>query len=237
MTDYNSEQFDFAAFFAARLKERGLSVKKLSELSGIAQKDLQNLSEGDFDNLPSAPYLRGYTIKLSKILEFDPELWWNHFVRIGAVRMSGQEDALPTNRFAIAKSRRYGWLVFLLVLAALYGGLRFSKIMGRPTLLIDEPAEGIARVGESRIIARGSLSGGDELFVNGAPVELQKDGAWQKEVALEPGLNTIEFRARKLLGRETRVLRQVLYEPEVAPASPAGGPAAPTPSASAPAAF
>ena len=75
MTDYNSEQFDFASFFASRLKERGLTVKKLSELSGISQKDLQNLSEGDFDHLPPAPYLRGYTQKLSKILEFDPEFW------------------------------------------------------------------------------------------------------------------------------------------------------------------
>jgi hypothetical protein len=217
MTEYNSEQFDFAAFFASRLKERGLSVKKLSELSGISQKDLQNLSEGDFDNLPPAPYLRGYTIKLSKILEFDPELWWNYFVRIGAVKASGHEDTLPVNRFAITKGRRYGLVVAVIVVVLVYGGLRFSKILGRPTLIISEPGEGIARVKESNITVRGTIEDADNLFINGTLVEIKQDGTWQKNVVLEPGLNTVEFRARKLLGRETDALRQILYEPDALP--------------------
>ena len=220
MTDYNPEQFDFAAFFAAKLKERGLSLKKLSELSGISQKDLRNLSEGDFEHLPPAPYLHGYTQKLSKILEFDPDLWWSYFIRIGAVKTSGAEDSLPKNRFAIAKTRRYGWLIFLVVVVALYGGVRFSKILGRPTLTIDEPKEEITRVRESRIIVRGTLEDADELFVNGSPVEIKSNLTWERDVALEPGLNTIEFRATKLLGHETRAVRQVLYEPDVLPASP-----------------
>ena len=62
---------DFPSFFNERLKERGLTLKRLSELSGISVKHLEALAAGQFDNLPPAPYLRGYLLKLGQVLGFD----------------------------------------------------------------------------------------------------------------------------------------------------------------------
>ena len=45
----------FEQFFAEKIKERGLSLKKLSEMTGIAPSHIENLLRGDYENMPSAP--------------------------------------------------------------------------------------------------------------------------------------------------------------------------------------
>jgi lambda repressor-like predicted transcriptional regulator len=211
------QQFNFAAFFTAKLKERGLTLRKLSELSGISAQDLQNLSEGDFDHLPAAPYLRGYTIKLAKILEFDPDIWWQYFEAIGALKSSGETDYLPQNRFAIGKRAQYGWVIAVVVILVLYGGLRFSKILGRPTLIVLEPSESPVTVTINPMVIHGTLTGGDTLTMNGEAVMVADDGNWEKSIALEEGLNTISVKASKRLGKSVEDVLQIVYE---APASP-----------------
>ncbi|MFH1246710.1 MAG: helix-turn-helix domain-containing protein [Candidatus Liptonbacteria bacterium] len=206
------EQFDFAAFFTAKLKERGLSLKKLSELSGISMQDLKNLSEGDFESLPPGPYLRGYTQRLAKILEFDPEIWWQYFENIGVVKTSGMHDELPVNRFAIPRAKRYGWIITLVVVILLYGGLRFSKIMGQPTITVSDPSDSPAKVVDANIVLRGTLDNGDQLTVNGETVTVSGE-QWFKDISLQPGLNTIEIQASKRLGKQTILVRQIFYEP------------------------
>ena len=42
----------FEQFLNERLKERGMTLKRLSELSGISQKHLEYLARGEFDHLP-----------------------------------------------------------------------------------------------------------------------------------------------------------------------------------------
>lgn len=207
------QQFDFAAFFNAKLKERGLTVPKLSQLSGISMQDLQYLAEGDFDHLPPAPYLRGYTMRLAKILEFDPDVWWKHFETIGAVNSSGEEDRLPSNRFAISKSTRFFWIILVFGILAIYGGLRFTKILGKPILTILEPENSPHETQTNQITLRGRVENGDEVAINGEQLVVGENGAWQKEVSLEEGLNSFEISASKLLGKEIKLMRQIIYEP------------------------
>ena len=59
----------------------------------------------------------------------------------------------------------------------------------------------------------GTIENARELFMNGELVSIESGGAWEKGVALEPGLNTIEIRAKKFLGRETTITRQIFYTP------------------------
>lgn len=212
MPERYPEHFDFASFFSAKLKERGLTFPKLSQLSGISVQDLKNLSEGDFDELPPAPYLRGYTARLAKILEFDPEIWWKHFEDIGAVRRSGAADTLPQNRFEIPRAMRYRWIVALALLALLYGGLRFSQILGRPVITVAEPAANHAETSVSSVVFRGTFENGDQLFINDERVQIA-DGRFEKTVPLDEGVNTVRIRASKLLGKNVELQYQVVYNP------------------------
>jgi len=205
---------DFKTFFAERLKARGYTLRKLSEISGIAQDHLERLAEGRYDELPPAPYLRGYLDRLGELLDFSPDQWWEHLKTAGAGRSSGPADALPTNRFAPRSISRYVWLVVITVIIIVYGIIRFPAIVGQPTLEVTAPAEALVTVHEPAFTVRGRLENGDQLSVNGVPVTVQKDGAWQEDLLLEPNMNAVVVRAKKFLGGEMVITRQVLYEPQ-----------------------
>src|SRR5580658_10539475 len=90
----------FEEFFAARMKHKGMTLKKLGEMTGISPTHLQEIARADFNALPSAPYVHGYLVRLGKALDFDGEEWWNRVKNEGLVRNSGPADSLPENRFA-----------------------------------------------------------------------------------------------------------------------------------------
>lgn len=204
---------DLQSFLNAKIKEQGLSLKKLSDLTGIALKHLENINSGNFDELPAAPYLHGYFIKLGQALNFDGEELWRHFKSEAEITTSGAKDELPKNRFLKKSPAKKVWLGVLVLIIASYFGIRFSKILGQPSLVIFYPEESLVSVSSSEITVRGSLAEGDKLTLNNEEVPVSAEGLWFKNFPLEPGLNVIEIRAKKFLGRETKVTRQVSYEP------------------------
>jgi cytoskeletal protein RodZ len=205
-----NEEFSFTSFLNERLEKRGMSLRKLSDLSGINLRHLENISRGEYDKLPPAPYLRGYMLKLGEILEFDHEEWWNHFKNQRAAASSGYADKLPRNRFA-----RSAWtkpLAFTIAAIAIVAflGFRFSKIIGKPDLTVDIKESSITVTSE-RFTVSGMLSNGDRLTINDESIPVNPDGSWAKEILLQPGLNTLEIKAEKVLGRETDIVRQIMY--------------------------
>ncbi|MEK7193204.1 MAG: helix-turn-helix domain-containing protein [Patescibacteria group bacterium] len=206
------DSIEFQTLFADKLKERGFTLRKLSELSGISAKHIESLAAGRFELLPPAPYLRGYLLKLGTILDFNGEAWWEHLKEEGLIKGSGPTDALPKNRFAkepMGKKIIIGTIVILLVV---YFGFRFSKILGKPMLTISYPAEDLITVHDDRIIIQGEVSGSDELKVNGEPVAIDAIGRWEKNILLQPGRNPVSIIAKKFLGRQTEVSREIIYQ-------------------------
>lgn len=211
---------EFSNFLNDRMRERGLNIKRLSELSGISIKNLELIFSGNSERLPSAPYLKGYIFKLGEILDFDPDEVWDRMKK-SAGGKNEEVDELPKNRFSRESYLKYmvaGTIIFLLVV---YGFSRFYKISGTPFLDISYPRDNMAVVSENPISISGRASNTDELKMNGESVQIQQDGQWKKEVFLQAGINTIEITAKKFLGREIKITRQIIYQP-AANTSPAG---------------
>lgn len=217
------EYFDFETFFTDKIKARGLSLERVSEQTGITLQHLESLSRGRYEDMPPAPYFRGYLVKLGTLLDFDHELWWQRFLAMGIVKKSGPMDQLPQNRFAKRSKTKYAALALGGLLLVGYLGFSLSRILGRPELSIEYPRENLITVKEERVLIYGELKNGESLTVNGESVIVDEDGAWEKEVFLEPGLNTLEITAKKFLGKEVSERRQLLYEvpPEANTAPPA----------------
>ena len=205
-------ELEFENFFNERVKERGLNLKKLSEVSGIAVKHIEALANGNFGNLPSAPYFRGYLQKLGEVLDFDWEIWWARFKTSGLVKDAGPKDLPPRNRFLRPIIYKNIWFAAIVIVVFLYFVFQAAKILGRPTIIITHPAQNPATVSNNEIEIAGNVKNGSELYVNGEFVQVAKDGSWQKDVLLENGLNSLQITAKKFLGGETRVVQQILYE-------------------------
>lgn len=204
---------EFANFLNERARERNIGMKRLSELTGISLKHIEGILSGDPARLPSPPYLRGYLQKLGGVLGFDAEEAWEQMKRFSEPKSSGKMDELPKNRFSKKPVGKYFLLGGIAIVLILYAAFRFYEISGKPDLSVSYPGENMAVVDMDSISVSGKIYNGDEVKINGESVDIQPGGSWQKSVSLQPGINTLEITAKKFLGRETSVIRQVLYQP------------------------
>jgi len=208
-----AEDLNFQAFFNNRIKERGYTLEKLSRSTGIAIKHLENMSAGNLGALPATPYFHGYLMKLGQVLEFDAEAWWAKLKAEQLVRSSGATDTLPVNRFAHVPVNRGALAASVFgVLLLAYFIFSFSSIFGLPTLTITSPAQSPVGVTTSEFTIAGRVENADTLTVNNTPVTIGENGLWSMTLTLSAGLNTIELRAKKFLGRERTEIVQISYE-------------------------
>ncbi len=206
----NPEEISFEQFFAERIKAKGYSLKKLADATGIAPVHIENLLRGDFGHIPSAPYFRGYLIRLGKVLDFDGAAWWNR-LKSGA-KNSGELDILPKNRFLKTAPPKYLWAIGAGVLVLIYLIFQFTRIVGKPSLSVTFPLQSPYTATQDTIIIQGTSHNADSISLNGDPVTAATDGTWQKGVLLQNGLNTFQITAKKFLGGETDATEQVWYE-------------------------
>lgn len=220
--DMDREDVRLEEIIAARMREKGVTLKHLGELTGIAPTHLENLLRGNFGDMPSMPYLHGYVVRVGKILDFDGEEWWKKIKAGGFVKDAGSPDVLPRNRFINRKSSRTTVIIGAsMALILIYAAFQFPRIAGKPLLtIIDPPATPFTAQSNTMTIT-GTVKNADSLTLNGDAITINPDGSWQKGVLLQGGVNTFAIVAKKFLGGETDITEEIIYE-----ASGAGVPSA-----------
>jgi cytoskeletal protein RodZ len=207
-----SEKKDLPELLKDLVTARGLSAEKLALSTNIPRRFINALLEGKYSDLPSKPYIRGYLIKIASILETDPEVLLQSYSNSTELPTSGKKDNLPTNRFALKSFNRNRGLVavgVIIILLLVVFVLRFNNIIGAPKITVDIPAV----TSQNPLHVTGKVNPGDRLTVNGEAAYPADDGSFTKDILLERGLNSIEFDIKHFLGRETKVMKQVIYEP------------------------
>jgi len=202
-------------FILERLEAKGLTLDKTAMLTGISKHFLEAILKSEWKKLPAAPYLCGYFKKLEQALDIETGFLWKKFQEESEIRTSGASDRLPENRFAIKAENRL-WLVPALIIAAImvYVFVSSGKVTGIPDLAITNPLEATIIVNNSLFVLEGNVDPVDKLFINGEEVYVDKDGKFRENYSLQSGLNTFEFMAKKFLGKETKVVKQIIYQEE-----------------------
>lgn len=193
---------------------KGLTPRKIADLAGIPERYIDMLLEGDARKLPPAPYVHGYITKLSAILNFDKETMWRLYQKESSLSRSGMNDRLPNNRFASRTITRGGTAIVLVLGAAVaYGAYAAYGALVTPDMEITVPINESSEVAQPTIMLQGTTDPAYTVKVNGSEVYVEADGDFRKELQLQEGLNTVEFTAKKFLGRETRIVRTIIYSP------------------------
>ena len=196
-----------------------MDAKKLSELTDIPVHYLAALSDGDFTKLPAVPYVRGYLIKVAEALRVNADLLLRAYkqeVSFRALKTSGSADKLPSNRFALetpSRKRTFIIIGIILVLVVVYFIWQIDDFLGTPQIQIFSPAADNFIVNSPAIKLSGEVNSKDKLTVNNEEILVEKSGQFQKDFSLQPGINTIEFKTKRFLGKEVKVIRQVIYQP------------------------
>ncbi len=200
-------------FFEEILSLRNLNLEKLANLTNIPKNYLAAFCEGDFKKLPPMPYARGYLMKIAEVLEVDGEELW----KIYRNEISSQikvPDRLPINRFA---GRSFGKKLIVIgiifIFAIIYLILRADDFLGVPKIEIGVPDGEKIAVYEPVIKLSGRVNNfRDKLTVGGEEVFISEDGRFEKEYWLRPGINEIEFKVKRFLGKETIIIKEIIYQ-------------------------
>lgn len=208
------EEKNLSGFIVEALKTRGMTLEKLSQLSGVSEGALELLLEERFDKLPSAPYIHGYLMKIAEVLNIDGKELWQHYLKNNEeLRRSGEEDTLPLNRFITPQINKK--VVIIAACIIVIGGyfiLRLPSLLGKPELNLRNLDENQIIATSPQFTIEGSMDPADKLTVNGEVIYPDKDGLFKKDVSLQPGFNTFIFEVKKLLGSSYTITKQVFYE-------------------------
>lgn len=195
------------------LHEKKMPVARLAEMTDIPERYVTMLLEGEQKGLPPAPYVRGYLIKIAGALGLEGQALWQAYKKQLELKTSGESDKLPTNRFAFKRVNRGKIFVIVIVLAiVLVGGLWVKALLGTGEIDIKNPVEESVITYEPSIDLRGKINPSDRLIINNEDMAIDTNGYFEKQYALEPGINSIEFKVKRLLGKETTITKQIIYQ-------------------------
>ncbi len=203
------------------MKQKNISYEKLAILTEIPERYIVALQNTEIKNLPAFPYVRGYLKKICEILGLNFAEIWKKYKNELSHKTSGAFDKLPANRFAIRKINRkkiaFGAVLAILIISL---GINFNNFFGKPLLRIDNPSEALSTSQESSINLSGTINPADKLTINGKEVIAGNNGNFTFPYELQPGLNTVEFKVKKIMGGENSEVRQILFEATSTPSVP-----------------
>lgn len=206
------------------MQAKGLTTGRIALLTGIAERHVEALLEGRTNKLPATPYVRGYIMRVAALLDLDGTALWDLYKREAVVIASGPADRLPENRFAL-KPVSKKWIAVLAATVAVivYLVINADRFLGKPTIEISSPATETTVTTADVIEIFGKVGGNDKISVGGEEVIVDEAGNFSAEYRLEPGLNRIVFTAKRLLGRELTVTRNVVFQPPSPEETPVAG--------------
>lgn len=199
---------------AEAMAGKGLNIDKLAELTSVPKHFLIAILEQGKISVPP-PYVRGYLFKLAEVLSLDANVLWQDFSREMELKTSGEKDRLPQNRFAF-KPLKKGKIILtvLAVFVIIGGGILANRILRTPWIEIANPVSDSFSTGDSRITVRGKINPGDKLTIIDQEQPVDENGYFEKEINLSEGVNTIRFKVKRFLGKETEVTKQIFYQPQ-----------------------
>ncbi len=197
-----------------QMQIKGVTLERLRRETGIAERYLTALIEGDAEKLPAAPYVHGYLSKVAPLLDLSSNELWEIYRNEGIMKSSGPADKMPENRFALRRFNKKlffaGIIGALLVSYLIFGADRY---LGRPELTVLEPSEETTVTAVPVINVSGIINPRDSVMVGGETIAANPDGTFEIAYSLESGMNTIVVKAiNPITGRATEIIRQVIYQ-------------------------
>ncbi len=224
MVSFKAKEISNPPRLSERLKNnretRGLSLSQAAAETNIGIKYLEALEQGEYDKLPGEVYAKSFIKAYAKYLGLRPDDFLEAFkteLNIYAKTKSNYsfKHKKPVERIAarhllVTPKLVRGIIIGLLALTCLvYLGLKISRIMSPPLLIVSQPAEQLITQ-ESFIQVSGQAEAESTLEINGQQVLLDKNGYFNETIDLQPGVNVIELVAVNRHGRRTAATRQII---------------------------
>lgn len=207
------EEKSLQTIFEETLEHKNLDHDKLAHITDIPRRYIIAIQNLELNMLPASPYVRGYLKKICEVLGLNFNDIWKIYEKELKHKTSGAFDKLPINRFAIHKinKKSLAFMIVGLILLAFFI-VNFNAFFAKPALNILNPKETITSTFEPIISLTGGINPQDKLTINDREIITDFYGNFESLYELQPGLNTITFKVKKIFGKENSEIRQIMLE-------------------------
>ena len=198
-------------------KEARLTLTELSELTKIQKTYLKAFEANAFHKLPDPIYARNYLKTISRALGADETYYLDQFEQERGTCNVVNKHQLPRQRtratslFVTSRFIQIGMFILLIGSLATYIGMQVKTILTAPELTISSPSDGFL-TSDATILVKGKTDKGASIKINGQTVLLSQDGTFEKEVALERGVNVLEIDGAKRYSHTATEYRRVIFD-------------------------
>jgi len=192
---------------------KGFSIERLSEITDIPERFIKAIIDENISSLPSSPYIRGYLVRIAETLNLNGNELWTIYKENLDLKSSGGKDKLPHNRFELKPFKKRNVILICVAVAVLiFLAFKIDTLLGVPNIEISNPPTDNMIVSSSTIDLRGQIDLKDKLTINNEEVSTDSNGYFEKQFSLEAGINSVEFKVKRLLGKEISIVRKVIYQ-------------------------
>ncbi len=198
-------------------KDAHLTLSELAQKTKIQKAYLKAFETGAFHKLPDPIYARNYLKVYIQALGGNVDYYLDQFEQERGTCDFVKNSQIPRQRARAIKflvaSRFVKAAIFLFFLGTLgtYIGLEINNIISPPQLSITSPIDG-SETRDATIIVKGKTEKGTRVKINGQDVLLLQDGSFEKEVALERGLNVLAIEGAKRYSHMAKQYRRIIFD-------------------------
>ncbi len=196
-------------------QSKELKLETVAKKLNIRAEYLEALEKGHYDRLPTGVYGRNFLREYCRFLGLDYRPLAKQFEAEAKASIRGNvfERRLVAKRdlLALPVLARNAIIGVLIAACLIYLGLLLKRIFEPPFLAIEYPTDNLTTA-DNRLTVRGRTEPETEITINNENVVVTSSGAFERDVFLQPGLNTIAVTAEKKYSRPATLLRQVLVE-------------------------
>ncbi len=186
--------------------------------TGIPAKHLKKIEKGEWCDLPSGVYVKGFLRKYAQAVGLDEaelslryEKEWKQICEVP--RPVLKNNILTRLDFLKIISFRWAILGLAIIFVLFYIGWQFKVILEKPDLSLNYPTEEDIIVDNPKLEFKGSVSPDAVLTINSETVYPEENGLFVKQIDLLSGINVFEIKAVSRFGKENKITRRVTYNP------------------------
>ena len=190
-----------------------MDIKTVSLLTQIKPIYLENLEAGNYKQLPAEVYVRGFLKSLSNLYHIEEQVLIEQYEKehgfepketVTATKRSSRVNINPRTAIILLTT------VLVLLLSG-YVGAQVKSILAPPFLEVtDPPSDGLVQ-GNTLVIS-GRAEIGADITINKQAVVSDRNGQFNENIILSPGVNVIEVAVVNKFDRESKVIRTINAE-------------------------
>jgi len=206
----------------AQREKKKLTLEDIHKFVKIHPKYLSALENDDYSVFSDKVHAKGFLKIYADFLELDVErmlAFWRREYEGGFEREHKKErrkydlKVLDSPKIRLTPSILFTAVAGILITVFFaYLFFQYKNYSGAPSLEVLSPENNIIVVTDVLDIT-GKTERDSVLFINNQRVILNMDGSFATSIRLSEGINTLSLKAVNKLGKETEIIRTIIYRP------------------------